>query len=696
LPGVISVLTGDNLPVVRAVFGFHVPDQPILAIGKVRHVGEPVAAVVAQDEATAQEAVRLISVEYEPLPFVESALEALQPDAPIVHEEPLPIVQYHSIGTSLGRSHPNVCAAAGQSWGDVDAAIRRAKHIVDGEYRFPMAYAYAMEPYVAIAAYQHESLTIWASTQHPYAVRRDIAECFGLPMSRVRIIVPYVGGGYGSKSFAKIEPLVSALAVASGRPVRLGLSVEEAMVTVRSDSAVVRLRTAFDQGGRILARDGTIYLDTGAYAASSPAVARAATVRIVGPYRVPSLRMEALAVYTNTAPASSFRGFGAQQTVWASEQQMDEAAEIFDLDPIELRMRNVLEPGERLWPGGRGIDADMRTNLAILRDELNKKGKTRGGRGVAVAISDAGFIPVSTAIVRVHADGSASLLTGATELGQGSGTALAQIAAGELGIPLERVGVVQSDTSVTPFEASTGASRTTTLAGRAVQAACRDARRQLRRWAAEVYDVPMRSVVDAVGGVQVLGQGRSWADVIREWFGASGGEIIGRGYIRKSGEFSTMPPFWEVGCVGVDVIVDEETGQISVERLVIVGDVGLAIHPQMAHGQDIGAAVMGLGLGTTEEIVYKDGSIQNLGLFDYRVPRARDVPEVVVRRVERRDGIGPYGAKGGGEGPLNPMAPALANAVAAGYGVRIREAPLTPERIWHALQSRGGSNAGGS
>ena len=314
---------------------------------------------------------------------------------------------------------------------------------------------------------------------------------------------------------------------------------------------------------------------------------------------------------------------------------------------------------------------------------------------MAVPASDAGFVPVSTAIVRVHADGSVSLLTGSTEIGQGSETVLAQIVAAEMGVALDRVQLVNGDTATAPFETTTGASRTTTIVGRAIQAACHDAQDQLVACAAEAFRVPVRDIVRVPGGIRSGEAEHDWGAIVRAWFAGNSGEVIGRGYVRRTGEFAEMPPFWEIGCVGVEVSLDRETGRVRVERLVTVGDVGCAINPQLVEGQDIGAAMMGIGLATTEELLYDNGYLLNGNLFDYRVPRTTDLPEVTSILAERGDGIGPYGAKGGGEGSLNPIGAAIANALARLVGTRFAAAPLTPERVWTTLQRNGSSGTAG-
>jgi CO/xanthine dehydrogenase Mo-binding subunit len=689
-PGVIAVVTSADLPDVHLIYGHAVADHPLIAVDKVRFAGEAVAGVVADDPVTAEEALRLIDVDYEPLPFSTTVEASLADDAPIIHEKPGEQRPHRGFEEDIERTHPNVCSVSRQKWGDVERAFREADVIIEGEYRYPMAYAYAMEPYTSVASWSDGALTVWTSGQHPYMVRDDLAHCFGLPLANVRVIVPYVGGGYGSKSYTKIEPLTAALALRAGRPVRLALTVEEAIFTTRGDSAIIRLRTAFDGGGLILARQASVYLNTGGYAENSPLVGRKAANRLGGPYRIPALDVQCEVVYTNTAPASSFRGFGAPQVVFAGESQIDEAADRLGIDPLELRRRNVLELRERPWPRVRGIDADLRADLDLAAAEIEWSVPAGPGRGKAIAISasDAGSEPITTSILRVLSDGSVTVSCGSTEIGQGSSTVLAQMAAGEMGVPLERVHLLQSDTAAVSYDRSTGASRTTTLMGLAIQAAARDVRAQLVQWATESIAPDGPAVVEAADGVMVGERHVDWGEIVRAWFGGAAGECVGRGYLRRAGATEEMPPFWEIGCVGLEVSVDEETGEVRVETLATIGDVGNAINPQLAEAQDVGAAIMGMGMATREELVYEDGNLLNGNLFDYRVPRTTDLPEMRTVLVERGDGVGLYGAKGGGEGALNPVAAAIANAVSRAAGVRLREAPFTPERVWRALQER--------
>lgn len=690
LPGVLAVVTADDLPDVHLEYGHAVADHPLIAKDKVRYAGEVVVGVVAEDAVTAEEALALVEVEYDPLPYVMTVDEALAAHAVRIHEKPGEQRAHRGFEEDITRDHHNVCSFSKQAWGDIEAAFADAHLVVEGTYEYPMCYAFAMEAYTAVAAWAEGQLTVWSSAQHPYMVRDDLAHCFDLPLSAVRVIVPYVGGGYGSKSYTKIEPLTAALALRAGRPVRLALDVEGAILTTRGDGASVHVKSAFDKDGLLLGRQARILLNSGAYAENSPLVGRKAANRLGGPYRIPALEVTCSVVYTNTAPASSFRGFGAPQVTLAAESQMDEAAERLGLDPLEIRMRNVLKKGERPWAKVRGIDADLGADMRLAADELDWDAPAEPGRGKAICISasDAGSEPITTSVLRVHPDGSVTVTCGSTEIGQGSSTVLAQIAAGEMGVALDRVHLMQSDTAAVSYDRSTGASRTTTLMGLAIQAAAQDAQKQLLSWAQETLGADGPAAVLEQDGVRLGERKLDWGEIVRAWFQGASGECVGRGYIRRAGATAEMPPFWEVGCVGVDLSVNEETGEIIFHKLVTVGDVGCAINPQLAEAQDVGAAIMGFGMAMREELVYENGDLVNGNLFDYRVPRFSDIPPLSTILVERGDGVGIHGAKGGGEGALNPVAAAIANAVYRATGARLREAPFTPERVWRALQER--------
>ena len=691
-PGVVAVLTADDLEGLFPRFGHIVADHCILAIGKVRYYGEPVALVVANSVLAAADAVELIDVQYKDLPALMNAAEALAPGAPLLHE-----VSYGASGdesfTALAATPDaeelaptsNVAHENNLEWGDVDAAFASAALITASDMAYPMLYGYAMEPYNAVAWFADGGLRVVSSAQHPYMVRTDLARVFSLPLAQVRVEAPYLGGGYGTKSYTKVEPLAAVGAWATRRPVKLVLDVEEAIYTTRADSARIRARTAFDADGVILAREFDLVLDSGAYADNSPLVLAKAVNRAFGPYRVPNVRVRGRSVYTTTSPASSYRGFGAPYGALAGENNLDQAAEKLGLDPAEIRRRNLVGHHEELLPGKRGLDADLVADLDIIVDALagHATGAPGTGLGYGFTASDAGAFPVSTAMVRVQTDGSAVVLSGSTEMGQGSRSVLAQIVAEELGLDMASVSVVQSDTGAGSYERTTGASRTTTLAGLAVQRACADARAQLARMAAEAYECPAEALEQVDGGIRLPSGVVGFGDIVTKWFGADAGEVTGVGKVRREGATKKMPPFWEVGAVGVEVSVDSETGVVRVEQLATVADVGFAVNPRAVEGQDLGAATQGLGGALYEELIYDGQQLANPNMVDYRVPRITDVPKKIHTVIaERGDGVGPYGAKGAGEGALNPMAAAIAGAVGRAVGRWPTRLPLTPERVW--------------
>ncbi len=692
-PGVHCVVTGYDLDGLNPYFGHAVKDHPLLAIEKVRYAGEPVAAVVATDERTAFEALEFIDVKYQELKGVFTPEEAMAADAPLLHEKKFEAGALRGFeGDVTAGKGTNICQTHKIQWGDVEKAFKEAASVVEGNYYFPMTYAYAMEPYVAIADVTDQGVIIYSSAQHPFMVRHDLKSIFNLPVSKVRLIVPFVGGGYGSKSYTKVEPLTAACSWKAKRPVKLQLTVEEAMLTTRSDDAYTWMRTAADANGKIIARQAKIVMNTGAYAENSPLVVEKSTNRCVGPYAIPNVLIENSSLYTNTVPASSYRGFGCAQVTLPGESQIDELAAKIGKDPYEFRLANAAKPGEEFFPGMRPFDGTLKQDLDTAAKAVGwgtplPKGH---GRTVAVSGSDAGAYPLTSTAVRVHADGSVTIMTGSTELGQGSHTVLPQIAAEALGVPYENVNVVSSDTAITPYDRSTGASRTTTLMGSAVLEASQEAIQQMVVMAADVLKVKVEDVQTVRGGVRCGEVQLNWSQVISKFYALPDGEVIGRSYIRKSGKFAALPVFWEAAATGVEISVDEETGKITMEKLATVGDVGLAINPALAEGQDIGAATMGMGIGLFEELLYEGSQLMNGSILDYRLPRFSDLPkQVELHLVQNQDGVGPYGAKGGGEASLNSMAANIANAVDRAVGVRIRQAPLTPERVWRALKEKG-------
>ncbi len=504
-------------------------------------------------------------------------------------------------------------------------------------------------------------------------MRAELAALFELPLASVRVIVPYLGGGFGSKSYTKMEPITVALARKARRPVRIQNRVDESMATTRRHGMQARMRTAMNAEGRLLGREVECWFDTGAYADNGPRVTATGADAAPGPYRWEAFRVNADCVYTNTAPSGSYRAFGATHLQWIGEQQVDELARLAGLDPLEVRRQNLCHPGEEIRHGGKALDADLVGDVekAAERVGWGEPKAPNVGRGVSVGLLAAGAHPVSTAVVKLEADGHAIVLVGTTEVGQGNRTAFAQIASEEIGIPPDWITVRGADTRFTPYDRSTGASRSTTLAGLAVQRAA----------------IQVRAELEEIAGGDPIDTGSITALMARR-FGLAGGEIIGHGEVAPAGtgSYAEGPVFWEV-CVGAaEVEVDPETGVVRVRKTATIADVGRAINPLLVHRQDEGGTLQGLGNALFEELIFEDGHIANDTLLEYRVPSLADLPgEMSCIIVENEDGPGPYGAKGCGEGSLAATTAAIVTAL-ADAGVPMNELPLTPERVWRRIQ----------
>ena len=692
VPGVVAILTRDDLTDIDPYYGNCLRDRAVVAIDKVRFVGEPIAVVAAESGLEAEQALSLIDVRYRELPCVPDIDAALAEGAPLLHEQQSGAGEFHEVagvGESFGA---NICHRERFVKGDPDKAFAGAEEIVEETFSFPMIYQYAMEPHSAIARVSAGVVTLWSSSAHPFLVRAEIAHMFGLPHAKVEVNVPFVGGAYGSKSYFKIEPLAVAIArKTGGRAVRIAQSVEEAMLTTRRHSARIRIKTGITRDGTLVARAAEVLMDTGAYADNGPRVAKRAISRMIGPYKLAHCKVDVLAVYTNTVPAGSMRSIGGPQTIWALESHMDSIAAWLQMDPLEYRRLQLLDRGQVLKPGATPMDADLRAGLQAAAAPLQSNSRRPGGIGLAIGVSDSEAMPVSVALLRLLADGSAVLLAGTTEVGQGARTILCQIVAQELSIPVAKVTMRGTETRTTPFDRSTGASRSTTVMGSAVKAAALDLRRQLIEAAVEILRVNASTITLSNGQAVSGDKQMTYGQVVSAFFGMPGGELIGRGYMRPDGTLGkSLPLFWETGMGSAEIAVDEETGAIRVEKYVTVADVGKALNPLQAEGQDEGAAIQGLGNTLFEALEYENGQPLNASLVDYRVPRFTDLPALFTSAlVENSDGPGPYGAKGMGESGIVSVAPAIGNALFNATGVRIRDLPLTPERVWRALRDRG-------
>jgi CO/xanthine dehydrogenase Mo-binding subunit len=676
LPGVIAVVTSKDFTDISPYAGRGKnKDHPIIAVERVIFAGQPVAAVAALDRATAEEALGKITVEYEELPAVIDVDEAIADGAPLVHDF----------------AERNICFQTDLVKGDVEKGFAEADEIFEDEFEFPMVYHYSMEPHTAVAQVDGDGITIWTSTGHPFGVRQEIAEIYHYPLSKIRVHVNFVGGAYGSKSGAKTEPLVVALARKAQRPVRVVQSVSEAMATCRRHAIKCKVKTGVKKDGTLVAKQAEIFLNTGAYTETGPVVTRRTLTRILGPYRYPNIRVNSYCVYTHTVSAASFRSVGGPQTAWATESQMDIIAKKLNIDPVALRRKNLVKKGEEIRPKFRPLDADLDKGFKLVIDKLGWDGpvsKEGHGRGVGFGTTDPGAPLASTSTVHVLSDGSVVFMCGTVELGQGAKTVMSQIVAEELRVPLASVAIRPIDTAFTPFDRSTGSSRSTTVMGKAVELAGSDARRQIVELAMEHFECPEEAITLQAGEAAAGGKRITYGELIHKHFAMQGGELVGTGYAHSGmAPVPADPLFWEIGIGAVEVSVDRETGKVRVEKYVTAADAGKALHPLQCEGQDEGSAMMGFGHTFYETYHYEGGQVVNSSLVDYKVPTFDDVPdEFESILIEDANGPGPYGAKGLGEGGIIPVAPAVANAVFWSTGARVKSLPLTPEKVWRALK----------
>ncbi|MDE0030770.1 MAG: xanthine dehydrogenase family protein molybdopterin-binding subunit [Deltaproteobacteria bacterium] len=717
LPGVIAVVTRDDLEGLNPYYGAVVEDQPVLAIDRVRCVGDIVAAVAAEEREIAEEAVELIEVEYEPLPAVFDVVEAAEPGAPILHEERFETqaaVFREQLNLNAGG---NVCSVFRAADGDVDAGFAECDEIFENTYRMPPVQHGHIEPHVATAVWESPNrLVVHTPCQNAVGLQEQLARIFDLPESGVRVVVPFVGGGYGGKTHARLEPVTALLARKAGRPVQWVLTREEVFLTGRRYGGFVRMKTGFKRDGTLVAREVEVFYDLGAYALSGPANAKTGSYVASGPYRVPNRRLTTYAVYTNLPPAGPYRGVGVPHVAWAYESEMDRIARHLGMDPLELRLKNLLQEGDVFVTGESlvsvGISDCLRQAAAGVgwrgREEQADsagQGALRRGKGLAVIMKSTTTPTASAAGVRLNSDGSVMLLTSSTEIGQGVRTCLAQIVADRLGLPVDRVTVSAPDTDVTPYDKSTSSSRTTFHMGNAALRAAEEVREQLLEAGAQALEVDKADLELGAGGVSVRGvpdRSLTIPQLLRVKYGDSVGSVFGScnfqvkgGLDPKTGK-GKAAAFWFFSACAAEVEVDVETGKVRVLDIATSVDVGKAINPLQCWLQNEGSMLEALGAAFFEEMVFEQGQPVNGTLLEYMLPSMEDHPERFQSLlVETPHPDGPFGAKGAGEAVIPAVAPAIGNAVANALGgVNITELPLRPERIVAALAERDAGASG--
>jgi CO/xanthine dehydrogenase Mo-binding subunit len=692
MEGVHSVVTGEDILKVipQPYYGPAFHDQPILALEKVRHAGEPVAVVLAADPHVAEEAARLIVAEYEELPAVFDEVEAMTSKA-VVHEALRPAGTFPDLKHLAGRRDTNVALDFHLRRGDVARGFAAADRVFEHRFRTQQVLHVPLEPFVSVAEPTGESLTLHTSSQTPSFVRIEIARLLGWPESRVRVRVPHLGGGFGAKVYVKLEALATALALLTRRPVKIALSMEEQFYTITKHATTLRIRSGVAKDGRITARECEVWWNGGAYADIGPRVTQKSGFTAPGPYDIEHVKIDSYALYTNLPAAGALRGFGIPQLVWAYECHTDMIARSLGIDPLEFRRRNILREGRPQATGTVMRDAAIDKVLERLAARMDwgrpfdhGTGTVRRGRGIAIGFKASISPTTSVAIVNVYADGSASLYCSTVDMGQGSDTAMAQITAEVLGLPLEVIRVVHPDTDVTPYDMGTLGSRSLYHMGLAVKRAAEDARDKLTALAGEVglsaETTPVR-------------------DLFRKKYGMQAGNVVGVGSFIPSyqspdhdtGLSPDVTPFWMVGGAGVEVDVDTETGRVTVTKLVNVADVGTPINPRIVETQLSGGAIMQLGFTMTEKMEFDSGQVTNASLADYRIPGMLDIPVAIVNEaVDAEQKGGPFGAKGVGETATFSVSPAIANAIDDAVGVRLTALPLTPEAVFRALRAKEG------
>ena len=705
LPGVAAVVTRDDVigrKDLDPYYGVALLDQSIVAIDKVRFVGDIVAGVAAADAEIAEEALDLIDVEYEALPAAMDAREAAAPDAPLIHEAfRMPKRSYGDLAAMNSIPDSNVPYHFKLRRGDVDQGFQESDEIFEDDYFCPTTQHMAMEPHVCIAQWDHNGkLTLWDGTQNPFTVRSVMANLFQIPVTKIRIIVPHLGSGYGSKTYPKLEPILALLArKTDGRAVRLELTREEVFYTVTKNGAWVNIRTGV-KNGVLHTRKVNIHWDIGAYCDISPRVVKNGGYVSAGPYKIPHIYVDSYCVYTNKPPGGAFRGFGVPKVAWAFESQMDDIAQALGVDPLEIRMKNVVGEGTIFATGSRLHSVGFKPVLAKTAEAIGwgkpsepaPPGKARG-KGLACIIKSTLTPSTSSAFVKVNEDGTVSLLSSTIEMGQGADTLLSQILAEEMGIPLATVSRAQPDTDVTPYDLTTSSSRSTFHMGRAVRLAAIDARNQILDLAAEMLEVSPEDLTLSEGRISVRGnldRGLALEEFVQGYFKTKGGNILGRGVIKteggkldaETGQAEITTAFWFVGACGAEVEVDTETGDVRVLDFVSVVDCGKAIHPELCLGQIGGAAAQGIGQTFYEELRFDNGQPTNPNLLDYSLPSFMETPDRFTSHyIENPHQEGPFGAKGVGESSIGATAPAIANAIFHAVGVRPKVLPMTSESI---------------
>jgi len=703
IEGVEAIITAKDVPDIT--IGMLTWDYQIFARHKVRYIGEPIAAVAAVSLEVAEKALSLVEVKYKELTGVFDPIEAMKDGASQIHEKIFDV-----FSTQLHKVDKNICARRRICRGNVALGFDESDIIIKNTYTSPMLEHCHLEPHAALASVDPSGkFTIWSSTQLPFIIRDSLARAFQIPLSKIRVIGTYLGGGFGGKSDFMCEPYCLALTQKTGKPVKMVTTRKEEFIasTVRHPM-IVESETGVKKDGTLIAKKIDIIQDCGAYCDVGDYVLLYACLFSTGPYRIPNVEVEGILVYTNQQIGGPMRAFGVPQVTFAYESDMDIIAEKLGMSPVEIRRKNLIDEGDLLitgqkveWSGPKETMEGVlqKTNWEDIRRGTDDSKKKRG-RGIACFHYNsamANFVDYAGASLKMNEDGSINVLVSNAELGQGAETVLSQIAAEELGLFMEDVSIHSYDTDVTPLDTiGANATRTTYVCGKAVKIAAEKARRQLIKLAAQALearedDLELKNRMVSVKGSpdRVI----PVSDVCKMGLVIHGEPIVSSGTFKtkkvvpidlKTGQ-GKAADHYVYGTSVAEVEVDVETGNVKVLRIASAHDVGRAINPMLVEGQIEGGAAMGIGHALTEEILRRDGETLNPNLHDYKVPTSLDVPSIESIIIEGYGSDGPFGAKGIGEPAIIPVIPAITNAIYDAIGVRINDLPITQEKIFLAL-----------
>ncbi len=698
LPGVYAVVTAADAPDVK--YGRSTMDRYILAKGKVRYMGDPVAAVAAESHAIVKQALKKIKVVYEPLPVVIDPEETMKPSAPALHEDvPLPA------NLPKDAQVKNVCSYTAVHVGDPDKAMAEADLVVEETYETKMIHPQYLEPRIAAARLEEDGrLTVWVNAQAPFPIRTEVAKTLGLSLNKVRVLVTDIGGGFGGKgsgitSGAAIEPICGLLAIKAKRPVMIVLDkAEETISTTIRSGAKMWIQSGVKKDGTLVARKGRVIYDAGGYSGFGAQAGGRATRMLGGWYLVPNVHIDGYVVYTNKQVCGPVRGPGGPQAAFAVESHMDSIADKLGMDPVKFRLKNVPKDGDKIVGVPKLRDISLGETIRIAAEKIGwGKVKLEKNQGIGLATGSwiEGAGPGGGAIVKVNEDGSATVMIGKVDMGTAPRFGIPMIVAEELGISTKDVTVMNVDTDAAPWDAGTVGSRSMLVSGNAVRLASIDARDQLLRMAARQLEARPEDLEIKDKQIRVKGTPAKTVSLASVATAAHNeiGEVIGRGYFdsvasqAEEAQRGSSQPFTTHAAL---IEVDPNTGKIKILKYIAVHDVGFVVHPKAVDGQIEGATAMSLGQALCEQVVFDEqGKTLNPTFVDYLMPTINMLPRIESVIVEGYPGAGPYGTKGAGEiGSVPPMA-TIANAIYNATGVRIRKLPLSPENVLRALRGAG-------